>query len=754
MGSPDAVTLRVRIGRWADQRVANRLALFAGLSTLALLCLNMAASLALTRWTASDYVHSLLQLRVDQASAEVTRSLNDFERGVQAVASNSFVINGLMDSAERHLYLRPFLREHPLGQMGARLRVCDTDNRVIAGDEAAPVAASCADQERFDRALTRGEPDVEILHDASGRADQLRLTVPVLFSPSRSHEGGVTAIVPLKRLGTNASVQLYSARGLPARQRGAADATDGSIVKSKGDTVLERPLQFPADSVLTSLNLVVRVSLPSGTGQLPFMPVAIGYGVVGLLLATLAVALALRLGRRLVSPLKDLEQLSRQTGAGANLVLPASLQTPDELGQLAGAFKRMADSMHADQIRLAEQVDELIVARNEAQAAGAAKGEFLAMMSHEIRTPMNAVLGMLFLLRQGRLEARQDDYAAKAHRAAQGLLRVINDILDFSKLEAGKLKIEAQPFDLGAVLALATEAVELVARDKGLRVERHVDEGVPTRLIGDAQRLQQVLVNLLGNAVKFTERGHVGLLVGCAPLDDGRVELSFTVADTGIGMDEVQQAALFEPFCQVDASASRRFQGTGLGLAITHRLVGLMGGQIQVDSAPGRGSAFQFMLACRALPAEAALPSDDMAAPLQLPSRLLGRKVLVVDDNEVNRLVATEMLRLLGVESLSVADGIEAVALLRADVEIACVLMDCHMPVLDGFETTQRIRQHPEWQYLPVIAMTADAMEQDREACLVAGMNDYLSKPIAIDQLRDVLTLWLDRSVLLSVPRE
>jgi CheY-like chemotaxis protein len=359
---------------------------------------------------------------------------------------------------------------------------------------------------------------------------------------------------------------------------------------------------------------------------------------------------------------------------------------------------------------------------------------------------MNAVLGMLYLLLQGNLDDRQRDFALKAHRAAQSLLGLINDILDFSKIDAGKLVIDEQPFELGAVVAQAIETVEFDFRAKGLRLEHTVQSGAPPELLGDAQRLQQALVNLLGNALKFTEHGQVSLRVAYAFRPDGQVELSFVVEDTGIGMDKAQLAALFQPFSQVDPSASRRFQGTGLGLAITQRLVELMGGAIRVYSTPGLGSVFSFTVLCAPSASSSAKARGEILESLApVSSALRGSKVLVVDDNEVNCLLAVEMLRLLGVESASLSDGAGVVDHLRAHADVDCVLMDCQMPVQDGFETTRQIRQHPEWRELPVIAMTADAMEQDREACLAAGMNDYLSKPIDIERLRAVLSIWLDK---------
>ncbi len=722
-----ALPLLDRLRRWSAQRVANRLVLWAGLLTLGVLSLGLLAGLALTRWTAGNYTNSLLELRAAHASQGVARQLADFEASALALASSSFVINALSDSAGRDAYLSPFLNQHALHQLGASLQVCDSANLRIGSDgRDSPVAGGpCAGRTSVDAVLAAGRPQAELAGGADSPA--LRLLVPVLFPLTRTHEGVVVATLPLDRLGFG-EAQVQRA-GRPAQA-------------VAGESVLDSPVQLSTGSALLPLQLVVHVSLPPGTGQLPFAPVVLGYAALGLLLAALAVAFTLRLARRIVAPLNDLALLSRQAASGVPLSLAPSLDTADEVGELARAFKHMADSMHEANQRLAQQVDELVVARNAAQAANVAKSEFLAVMSHEIRTPMNAVIGMLYLTLRSTLDARQRDQVGKAHRAAKGLLRVINDILDFSKIDAGKLALDDGAFSLDALVEAVCDAVALPARDKGLQFSVERDPALPDLLCGDALRLRQVLINLAGNAVKFTDQGHVRLRLACSAVDAQACTLQVRVEDSGIGMSAAQQAGLFQAFSQVDSSAARRFQGTGLGLAISRRLVDLMGGQLTVDSTPGVGSCFTLQLRL-ARPAPG-LASDDALAGVAGPLALTpGCKLLVVDDNEINRLVATELLAVLGCRSVQADNGLRALELLASDADFDAVLMDCQMPVMDGYEAARRMRQHPAWASLPIIAMTADAFEQDRADCLAAGMNDHVSKPIDIDALRATLQRWL-----------
>ncbi len=544
--------------------------------------------------------------------------------------------------------------------------------------------------------------------------------------------------------------------------------------------------------------------------------------------------------------------------------------------------------------RVRERTEELARAQLAAEASTRAKSEFLANMSHEIRTPMNAILGMSYLALQTGLDARQRNYVDKVHRAAESLLGVINDILDFSKIEAGRLEIENIPFRLGDVLDQLATLVSMSAEEKGLELLFALPPGLPTALVGDPSRLGQVLLNLSNNAVKFTERGEVTVAVTETARDGQRVTLRFEVRDTGIGLAPEARVRLFQPFTQADASTSRQYGGTGLGLAICRHLVERMGGEIGVDSEPGRGSCFHFSVPFGLQPEAAPAPQDaglhgmrvlivddhpaarellrtlaaafglqaetaaDGAAALQLvaqadaqdrpfklllldwrmpgldgigcleqlghaagrhapptvlmvtafnrdeaerqlaarglrvagllpkpvtpsglldacadalgrpragPSRneqrqellqarqagLAGARILLVEDNPINQELARDLLNRAGIVVSIAGDGQEALEILARE-RFDAVLMDCQMPVMDGYEATRALRRRPELKELPVIAMTANAMAGDRQKVLEAGMNDHVAKPIRVDDLFATLARWVHPALPAPVP--
>ncbi len=413
-------------------------------------------------------------------------------------------------------------------------------------------------------------------------------------------------------------------------------------------------------------------------------------------------------------------------------------------------------------MRALERSNRELQASNEAaQAASRAKSAFLATMSHELRTPMNGVVGMTELLLNGNLVPAQRRSVEVIRRSALSLLQILNDILDFSKIEAGQLETESLPFDLrkAADNALSVLLPQVEAK-KGLALRMDWPHDLPTAVVGDPTRFAQIVTNLVGNAIKFTAEGHVTLRARLAQQQGTTLRLRFEVEDSGVGIPADALPRLFQSFTQSDSSITRKFGGTGLGLAIVRRLCELMGGECGVHSELGHGATFWFTLKLQRDPEPAVAGTAATALLPMLRPRAAGGPdadlhVLLVEDNPINQEVALGMLELLGARATVVDDGRRAVELLSARHDFALVLMDCQMPEMDGLEATRRTRAHERagnGYHVPIVALTANAMVGDREQCLEAGMDDFLSKPFQLRELAAAIDRWCPRQVAAADP--
>ncbi|MBG6829406.1 response regulator [Pseudomonas aeruginosa] len=447
---------------------------------------------------------------------------------------------------------------------------------------------------------------------------------------------------------------------------------------------------------------------------------------------------ARRLAQRLSAPISTMGQAVEAIQSG-DYKTSLPILDDGEIGDLARHINNLASGLDRASREQEQAIGQLISAREEAEQANRAKSDFLAMMSHELRTPMNGVLGMLQLLETTEQTREQAEYTALATESTEHLLKVINDILDFSRIERGALELECIPFNLLELVQGSALVFQHSAQQRGLALELQIQAGLENiEVCGDPTRIRQILVNLLGNALKFTEEGAIHLSLEWQALDHDVLWLTCAVHDSGIGISPERLEHMFDAFQQADSSISRRYGGTGLGLAIARTLAERMGGTLQAESKEGSGSTFTLEIP---LPFQQSPAHRQQAAGAAAPVAA-GQEILLVEDNPVNQTVIEAMLRSLGYRVTLVADGIQAVRSAERQ-RYDAILMDCRLPVLDGYSATREIRAQENGRQVPIIALTANALQGDRENCLQAGMNDYLAKPFKRAELQRILQRWI-----------
>ncbi len=714
---------RVPRKRLKKRLIVSSIILVSAAMLLITLTVGIMMTMEIKQLLSNSLRHEAMEILLD-----MERQIGYLHQDIKSFTQNDFIINSLIDPQGRNKYLPAMVRGFNASENWGSIAITDFEGKLIYSQESAsPVPQNSA---YLRTALATGQPTL-----FTGEANRLFLIQPIFYY--QTTQGSAIVALPFDQL---MKPLLNNRKDLFLKIFSDATPVFLQYPDKSSKYITENIYADEKTPFLHKLKFSMRVGRPEAVFMNSVKKAVIQLLLITCLFILIAIAVASRIGNSIARPI--LELCTKVHRAGEDEMRKCyPVGTDDELEELALAFDQRSEELVAARRDMEKRVEERTLDLAEAKAAAEnatrAKSEFLANMSHEIRTPMNVIIGMSRLIRKTELTPPQREYMDMVHDSSEVLLSLIEDILDFSKIEAGKIELESADFDLKELTAKTTDMLKLKASEKGLLLECRIPENVPRFVKGDSARLRQVILNLVNNAVKFTESGEITLEIFTENETDHQTTLGFSVADTGIGIPRDRLDRLFKPFSQVDASTTRQYGGTGLGLVISSKIVELMGGRMWAESEPGNGATFYFTV-CFEKSEGVPEPVFGYRDTASLPAHgIAGIRVLMAEDNLFNQKLAKILLEESGCELDIVSNGKEAVEAVRKG-RYDLVLMDVQMPVMDGLEATETLRK--EQVQIPIVALTANATAEDRAMCLGAGMNDYITKPIDQKKLRKAIS--------------